>query len=265
MQTNGFDRLIRLLDSEDHVSTTTGFTGVEVYHLPKLNSYLKIGPIGKISDLEREKDVLGWLAGRMGAPGVIDYEKTADREALLLTAVPGMRASDYLASASTAASETDAFITASARALREFHDLPIDDCPFNRRLPVRFEKALSNIKLGLLSETDDEFRAEHAGKSPLDHYHDLSLIAPDVEDLVFTHGDPSMPNILTDGDRINGFIDLDGAGIADRYVDIAIYFSSLYLNARTKTDAETAFCEGYGINGLDRAKLEFYDLIDDFF
>lgn len=52
------------------------------------------------------------------------------------------------------------------------------------------------------------------------------------DDLVLTHGDLCMPNIICDGDKFVGFIDLGLMGIANRYHDIALLYRSIKYNFR---------------------------------
>ena len=66
----------------------------------------------------------------------------------------------------------------------------MEECPFDTRLDWRFARAKRNAELHLLSETDEEFGAEHDGKSPLEILSELVRRRPATEDLVFTHGDP---------------------------------------------------------------------------
>ncbi|CAF1629466.1 unnamed protein product [Adineta ricciae] len=62
-------------------------------------------------------------------------------------------------------------------------------------------------------------------------FKELISHAPD-EDLVFTHGDYCLPNIIFDDNecRAIGFVDLGCAGIADRYHDIALGLWSIQYN-----------------------------------
>lgn len=257
--------LRELISTHPHVSRTQGFSDVEVYHIPELSVYLKVGETGKVSNLARERDVLRWLDGKFPVPRVIGYECYGPNEALLISEISGVPGSDQI-SAPPATEETIiAFARSAAAALRRLHELPVGNCPFDMRLDARFERSRKSIELELLSETNTEFAAEHGGMTPSDVYNDMVARRPDSEDLVFTHGDPCMPNIIVQNGGMAGVIDLDGAGVADRYVDIAIFFRSFHRNSRIPIDLENVFLEGYGIDSLDPWKMEYYKTLDDLF
>ena len=125
------------------------------------------------------------------------------------------------------------------------------------------ELARRRVKLGLVDESD--FDAEQAGKHASDLYAELLKQRPQTEDLVFTHGDYCLPNILLDWqrNRISGFIDLARAGIADRYHDLALAARSLAFNFDARW-IPLLFQE-YGLAEPDENKIRFYKLLDEFF
>ena len=51
-----------------------------------------------------------------------------------------------------------------------------------------------------------------------------------IDDNVLCHGDLCLPNIICDGDKIVGFIDLGLMGISNRYHDLAILYRSIKYN-----------------------------------
>ena len=261
---SSYIELHALLNHHESRCKTTGFSGVQVYHLPDLRAYLKIGRTAGSTDLAREFVVLKWLSTRLNVPSPLDYAAEGGMEALLISQVAGSPASELMGVTGMTVARLADLIKIAARSLRGFHDLPIDECSLERRLDTRFALARRNVELGLLSETDEEFASEHGGKLPLEIYDDLLGMRPTDEDLVFTHGDPSMPNVILDGPAV-GFIDLDGAGVADRYADIAIFIRSVAWNCSLAVDIEPVFCIGYGVDELDRHKLDFYTLMDDLF
>ena len=254
-----------LITSHPHVPMTQGFSGVEVYHISELSAYLKVGETGKVSNLARERDVLRWLDGKFPVPRVIGYEYYGPSEVLLISEISGEPGSDHISAPSATEETIIAFARSAATALRRMHELPVENCSIDMRLDARFARSRKSIELELLSETISEFAAEHGGMTPSDVYKDLVARRPDSEDLVFTHGDPCMPNIIVQNGEIAGVIDLDGAGVADRYVDIAIFFRSFHRNSRIPIDLENVFLDGYGIDSLDPWKMEYYTTLDDLF
>jgi aminoglycoside phosphotransferase len=261
----GTSEIRNLLNLYRNLPVTTGMSGAKVYHLPELSAYLKLGETGKVSDLERERDVLDWLKGRFPAPQVLGYEKFPGGEALLITEISGVPGSEYISASSVTVEKVENAARKAAAAMRRLHEIPIDGCALDMRLAARLARSRRSIELGLLSETDAEFQTEHDGKTTWEVYKELATRRPDVEDLVFTHGDPCMPNMIFSGGEIAGFIDLDGAGVADRYADIAIFFRSFRRNARVRIDLGSVFLEAYGLDAIDRDKFEYYGLIDDLF
>lgn len=80
------------------------------------------------------------------------------------------------------------------------------------------------------------------------------------EDLVFTHGDYSLPNIIILDDRVSGFIDLGNCGIADRYYDLAVAEKSIIMNyGKEYVDL---FYRCYGIEGIDQQKIRFFQIVE---
>jgi aminoglycoside phosphotransferase len=59
---------------------------------------------------------------------------------------------------------------------------------------------------------------------------ELMETRPGHEDLVFTHGDYCLPNIILKDGKLSGFVDIGRARLADRYQDLGIAFRSLEYN-----------------------------------
>ena len=81
-------------------------------------------------------------------------------------------------------------------------------------------------------------------------------------DRVVCHGDLCLPNLLVDGGRFSGFIDLGRLGVADRHADLALLvanvgdtFEGLARAARERLDA------GYP-RSVDDDRLAFYLRLD---
>lgn len=93
-----------------------------VYRLvvPEASYFLKIG-----SSLAGERDRLKWLAGKLPVPRVVGFMQHGDKDALLLTAIPGSDLA-HLAKKWPA----DKIVDGLAGALRKFHAVGAKDCPF---------------------------------------------------------------------------------------------------------------------------------------
>src|ERR1700681_345712 len=104
------------------------------------------------------------------------------------------------------------FVGFLAHGLLQIHSLPIDDCPFDQKLAVKIEAARVRVENGLVDETD--FDAKRLGRSAQDLYSEVLQCRPTEEDLVFTHGDYCLPNVIIANDAVSGFVDWGRAGIA---------------------------------------------------
>ncbi len=147
-----------------------------------------------------------------------------------------------------------------ATGLRMIHAVPIEACPFDMALDGVIEEARYNVVSGLVKESDfDDIRL---GRSAADVFEELLSKRPTEEDLVFTHGDYCLPNVMIDGEEVTGFVDWGSAGVANRYQDIALVIRSLERN--TSEDLATRFFEAYGLSNPDAEKVEHYKRLDKF-
>jgi aminoglycoside phosphotransferase len=149
-----------------------------------------------------------------------------------------------------------------ADGLRRIHSISIVDCPFDKRITVRLAEAKANMVAGRV-DTDD-FDPVRQGRTPADLYAELLRTVPATEDLVFTHGDYCLPNVLLDGVALTGFIDWGYAGVADRHQDLAMAVRSITWNLGPEW--VQPFLDAYGLpGGPNPAKIEFFQLLDEFF
>lgn len=152
--------------------------------------WCKLAPL-----VDGEAARLEWM-GQQGlpVPGVMVHGPRF----ILMSVMPGVDAARSDASPAT-------IINALARGLHLLHAVPIDHCPFDRTLAVTMAEARERARLGLVDEND--MLAE------------LEANCPTSEDMVFTHGDYCLPNVMTEP---LGFVDCGRAGKADRYQDLAL-------------------------------------------
>jgi aminoglycoside phosphotransferase len=190
---------------------------------------------------------LDCLQGRLSVPQVLGYAAEDGREYLLLSAISGINtSSDALGM------ENLDVVRLLAQGLRMVHEIPIPDCPFDMTLDRVLPQTERNVRLGLVDE--EEFDPERASGSPEELLQVLLPSRPATEDLVFTHGDYCLPNILVDDGEISGFVDMGRTGVADRYKDIALAVRSIRRNCG---DAFVQpFLDEYGGLGSDADKIE---------
>jgi aminoglycoside phosphotransferase len=257
------DALAAKLEGYEAQAISTGMSGAGVYRLRHASLeplFLKCIEVSELESLNRDAAVLRWLDRHaVRVPRVEAFVVQNDLEWLLTSTVPGR-------DASSAWSENDVgrVITALASGLKRLHALPIHDCPFDRRLEVTRREAAARVQANAVDE--DDFDERHLGSSAEALLDLLESSVPDREDLVFTHGDYCVPNVLIDSSFEVGFIDLGRAGIADRYQDLALMTRSLESDLNPQFNGwSEVFLERYGITAPNRSKLEFYRLLDEFF
>jgi aminoglycoside phosphotransferase len=128
------------------------------------------------------------------------------------------------------------------------------------RLDHKIEMARERMLKRLVEEED--FDEERQGRTAEDLFEELVSSKPADEDLVFTHGDYCLPNIILDDGKLSGFVDWASAGVADRYQDIALLWRSIRYNFGE--ECEEKIFELYAIEP-DWKKIHFYRLLDEFF
>jgi aminoglycoside phosphotransferase len=252
------NELYKLILRYDSTPVPIGESGAMVYRLTKINSptyYLKISAIEKLS-LTMEAQILEWLRNKLPVPEVISYLVDEQKEYLLTSEIEGIDAAQ-----SCGDKPHKEIVTLLAEGLRMIHDISIEHCPFNRTLNKTIADAERQMKLGLADVGD--FDEARQGETAEQLYKQLLSTRPDSEDLVFTHGDYCLPNIILGNNNLNGFVDWSRAGTADRYQDLALAARSLDFNISSNL-TEQLF-EEYGIEQIDWAKVEYYTLLDEFF
>ncbi len=210
------------------------------------------------SELRSEVERLRWLAGKLPVPQVMGYVEDQGKHALLLSTVPGM-----MSCAKQALQRPDAVVRALAAGLHTIHALPIATCPFDERDEVKLARARAYRAAGWWDPVDLD--ADHQGLSWDELMQNIAATRPTTADLVFTHGDYCLPNVLIDVTTfaVTGFIDWGRAGIADRAQDLALAARSIAYNLGEAWVAP--FFRAYGPSAPAEARLAFYRLLDEFF
>lgn len=235
-----------------------GESASSVYHLtcpgrPAL--YMKTAAAPDVLELEAEYARLAWLKDKVPVAEIVDFRSNSQQAALLTRALPG-------ANAIYAAKRNRwAVVSRLAGALRELHAIPTAGCPFDRSLAVVIDSARERVMAGRVDESD--FDEEHKGLRARDLLTLLKQQQPATENLVITHGDACLPNIVFEGSYFRGFVDCGRSGLADAYQDLALASRSIARNYGRKY--VNAFFESYGLREVDDSKLSYYRLADEFF
>lgn len=238
-----------------------GESGAQVYCLWAAqgpHSFLKIAPHHGLTTLADDAARLAWLASRLPTPEVLAYCEVAHSCYLLTSVIPGV---DCATLAEQEGTDIAQLVRLLAVGLRQIHAVPASDCPFDCRLSREIERVRVRLDQGLLDE--QRFGGRWQGRTVDDLFAELLATTPVDEDLVLTHGDYCLPNILLAENRVSGFVDLGRAGVGDRYRDLALARRSLIRNCGAAW--VPLFFTEYGLPQPDEAKLTFYELLDEFY
>ena len=242
---------------------TTGMSNAKVIYFEDM--VLKIEKQQKESD--NEQIMMSWLSDKLPVPRVLCYEKHNGIRYLLMSRIKGkMSCSPELLE------NPMHLVKLLAEGLKMLWSVDISKCPFNNSVDNKLRQAEIRVRNNLCDMEDAEpttYGAE-GFESPEKLLQWLKENKPD-EELVFSHGDYCLPNIIIKDDRISGFIDLGRSGIADRYQDIALCYRSLQHNYDGKYGGRVY--EGFDASILfeelnivpDWSKVKYFILLDELF
>lgn len=249
----------------DWVPVRTGESGDRVYRREDGLAYAKIVSAEQSVGLAGERDRLVWLHGLgFASPEVVDWREADGGSCLIMSAVPGIPACELSGSDLLRAWPSIAW------QIRALHELPADQCPFDRGLRLMFDRAADvvahdAVNLDFLPPEDRalpaaELLARIAGELPI-------RLAQEAADRVVCHGDACMPNIMVDPEtlRCSGLVDLGRLGTADRYVDLALMIANARESWAALDQGEQASAilfETLGIEAQDKERLAFYLRLD---
>lgn len=237
-----------------------GEAGAAVHRLSlpgALDLYLKHGRGEVARDIADEAARLRWLAAHVATPRVVQVSTADDEAWLLTTALLGRTAYDLMTAAPV---QAPIIADRIAAFLRSLHAIPPAQCPFDSSPERRLDLAHARMQAGLVDI--DDFDAAHEGWTAQQVWNEMIALRPAQLDLVVTHGDYSLDNILLDDGQVSGCIDLGRLGVADRYQDLAIAWNCL---DEFGPDLQARFITAYGLAELDEARLRFHLALDEFF
>ena len=217
--------------------------------------YLKAASLASVEDLSRERQILGWLRDRLPVPEVMGYAEDSGWAFLALSEGEGERSE----TSGQPVAETVALL---GRTLSNIHILSKAHCPVGETLDEELARAGCLLAKGWIDY--ESFQADNDGRTPDEVYRELLNNRDFPEDLVFTHGDFAMPNVLVRGGQVTSILDWANARAGDRHRDFVVMRDSLQRNCGP--DWIPAFLKAYGGgNAIDPARMEFYALLDQMF
>jgi aminoglycoside phosphotransferase len=210
-----------------------------------------------------EADRLRWLSDQgLPVPEVVEVSGNGECQWLVTTALPGRSAAGNWGQ-----EERLRVVDVVADVARAVHSLPVAECPFDRSLSVLLGQAKVAVRAGAvdLADVDDD----HRGWTAQELLDELTSSPPPAEDdLVVCHGDLCLDNVLIAPETLSlaGIVDAGRVGIADRWLDLSVAVNDIGADEKWgygPADADR-FLRRYGIADIDRRKLAYYQLIDEF-
>ncbi len=215
-----------------------------------------------------EYKAMQWLDGKIPVPRCLYHETYDGMSYLLMSRINGeMLCSDRCMK------DPEMLVSLLSGGLKKLQGIDISDCPCINTLDVKLKAARYNVENNLVDMNDVQpgTFGKDGFKDQFDLLEWLEKNRP-AEDLVFTHGDCGLPNVLMSNGVISGFIDLGRAGIADRWQDISICYRSLRDNFSGRYNGGISY-KGYDSDMLFKnlgikpnfEKLRYYILLDELF
>ena len=258
-------KIMSIIGGQDYMQNDVGMSESNVLVFPE--HVLKIQ--GQTPETDNEKEIVSWLNGRIPVPQIPVYCVENGTAYTLMSRITGEMLCDeeFLRTPTR-------LIRFVAEGMKLLWSVDVSDCPCKvSRLDERLKAARRNVELGLVDMDNVEPETFGTGgfANPEELLVWLERNRPE-EDIVLTHGDFCLPNVLAEHDHISGFIDLGKMGPADRWQDLAIVLRSLRHNFAGKyTDGKQRFefepqmlLDELGVK-MDEAKNRYYMLLDELF
>jgi aminoglycoside phosphotransferase len=218
-----------------------------------LQAYLKLLPAGQSETLEKYKDRLLWLKGKLAVPELLYYAEAHGTEYLLMSAVEGKDAADE-----SFKGQPEETIRLLAQGLKRFHAVAIDDCPFDYSLQTSLSLIERKLEQGTINKAPIESMFNESVESLYQFVVQKSNEGEEAP--VLTHGDYCVPNIILSDGRVSGYIDLAEVGVSGRYRDLAPMHYSIIRNFGAEW--LEPFYIAYGEKAVDEERLKLYDVLE---
>lgn len=151
---------------------------------------LKIQPVG--DETKNEYQVMQWLEGKLPVPKIIAVDCLGEKNYLLMSKVKGKMACD-----ATFMNEPKYLTRLLANALKQFWAIDTSDFPTTMKIEKKLEIAKSDVENGRvdMSHVQPETFGVDGFKNPKELLLWLIANKPE-EEMVFSHGDLSLPNVF---------------------------------------------------------------------
>jgi aminoglycoside 3'-phosphotransferase-3 len=246
------------------IKDTEGMSPTRVYKLcgRSENLYLKISDSkfhGTTYDVEREKDIMLWLKGKLPVPEVLHFEQHENSSFLLMREVSGDVGYAYYQKQR----DPKKMIKIYSEGIKLFQSVSIAGCPFPSNIDYRLNELDYLLRHGLADIDIENWEDDTPFRDPNELYAFLKTHKPS-EELVFSHGDLGDSNIFISNHKISGFIDLGRSGKADKWYDIAFCVRSIQHDIGNDKEYLGLFFDLLGIEP-DWEKIRYYILLDELF
>ena len=237
---------------------TMGYSGTKVFKLTKNQNilYLKIGSRNSVFNLKKEKIILEWISDKLPVPEVLYFKKENSKEFLLLSEIKG-KAIHIIKSNR----ERRNAISILAEGLKKIHTINPSYCPTNNNPDRLLELTRTRLRKGHVDSS--KFDKRWSDKNPEQLFEGLLKLKPKEYDLVFSHGDYCLPNVLINNNQLSGIIDWPYGGVNDRYFDLAAVTWSISFNYGEEW--VKYFFQDYGIDKIDWDRIFFFQMLNEFF
>ncbi|WP_298817963.1 APH(3') family aminoglycoside O-phosphotransferase [uncultured Chloroflexus sp.] len=246
------------------VKDTAGMSPARVYRLigPHENLYLKISDRryqGTTYDVEREKDIMLWLQGKLPVPEVLHFEADEDEKFLLMREAIGDAGYAYYEKQR----DPKQMIRIYSEGIKLLQAIDVFDCPFVSDIDYRLNELDYLLRHNLADTDTGNWEEDTPFRDPNELYAFLKMHKPG-EELVFSHGDFGDGNIFIMNHQISGFIDLGRSGKADKWCDIALCVRSIQHDMGNDEEYLELFFELLDLEP-DWDKIRYHVLLDELF
>lgn len=214
--------------------------------------FLKSAAKGTLAD---EAALTRWFHGKGLAAEVLGYV-TAERDWLLTKKLPGDNCI-----AAPCLEQPEMLCDTLAELLRALHQTNAAGCPVANHAEQYIARAAQNFHAG---RYDPGLFPDNWGyATPEEAFRVVETQGRELCRDTLLHGDYCLPNIILDGWRFSGFVDLGNGGVGDRHVDLFWALWSLAFNLKTNAFHQR-FIDVYGRADVDEGRLRIVAAIEVF-